>query len=268
MVVARVEDRPFERPDLVLLQTVATQLAIAIENVRLFGECREKEQLRGKLLSRLISAHEDERFRIARELHDEVSQSLTGLMMRLNAAEEALPSEQAAPVLAGIRGVAEATLEEVRKIVFDLRPTLLDDLGLIPAVRHYAKNLLEPAGVQVRFQAQGFGQQRLPAAIETTVFRIAQEAVTNIARHAHARTATVSLERVGEVVRLTVTDDGVGFDAGEARRDPERRRLGIIGMEERVSLLGGRLRITSQTAQGTAVWMELPVGVAAATGGG
>ena len=269
MIVTRVEERPFERSDLMLLNTVANQLAIAIENVRLFEEVREKERLRRDLLSRLISAHEDERFRISRELHDEVSQSLTGLMMRLNAAEEMAPRdlEQARAALGAVRGVAEQTLEEVRKIIFALRPTLLDDLGLIPAVRHYAKNLLEPAGVQVRFQASGFGQQRLPRPVETTVFRIAQEAVTNIARHAQARTATLSLELTNSTVHLSVADDGVGFDVEATLGDPARRRLGIIGMEERVALLGGTLRITSQPGQGTTVRMELPVGVVAATGG-
>jgi len=134
-------------------------------------------------------------------------------------------------------------------------------------VRHYAKNLLEPAGVQVRFQASGFGQQRLPRPVETTVFRIAQEAVTNIARHAQARTATLSLELTNSTVHLSVADDGVGFDVEATLGDPARRRLGIIGMEERVALLGGTLRITSQPGQGTTVRMELPVGVVAATGG-
>jgi len=264
MVVARAREQPFERTDLMLLQTVANQLAIAIENVRLFEEVREKEHLRRELLSRLISAHEDERFRISRELHDEVSQSLTGLMMRLNAAEEVVPQdlEQARATLAAVRGVAEQTLEEVRKIIFALRPTLLDDLGLIPAVRHYAKNLLEPAGVQVRLSATGFGQRRLPRPVETTVFRVAQEAVTNIARHAQARLATITLELIDGTVRLTVTDDGVGFDPESTLADPARRRLGIVGMEERVALLGGRLRISSRPGEGTVVQVELPVDVA------
>lgn len=264
MLVARAQEQPFERTDLMLLHTVANQLAIAIENVRLFEEVREKENLRRELLSRLISAHEDERFRISRELHDEVSQSLTGLMMRLNAAEEVVPQdlEQARATLAAVRGVAEQTLEEVRKIIFALRPTLLDDLGLIPAVRHYAKNLLEPAGVQVRLSASGFGQRRLPRPVETTVFRVAQEAVTNVARHAQARLATITLELTDGTVRLTVTDDGVGFDPEATRADPARRRLGIVGMEERVALLGGRLRISSRPGEGTTVQVELPVDLA------
>jgi signal transduction histidine kinase len=269
VIVARAEERPFERSDLILLSTVANQLAIAIENVRLFEEVREKERLRRDLLSRLISAHEDERFRISRELHDEVSQSLTGLMMRLNAAEEMCPQdlEQARAALGTVRGVAEQTLEEVRKIIFALRPTLLDDLGLIPAVRHYAKNLLEPAGLQVRFSTGGFGGQRLPRAIETTVFRIAQEAVTNIARHAQASRATISVELTDGTVRLLVADDGVGFDVEAALRDPALRRLGIIGMEERVALLGGTLRITSRPGEGTTVEMALPLGIVAAAAG-
>jgi len=254
IVAVRRERTPFEPADLALLETVAGHLATAIENRRLFN-------LRGELLSKLIHAHEDERFRIARELHDEVSQSLTGLMMNLTALEEegVIDLVRLQTALRTIRGVAEEALEEVRKIVYDLRPTLLDDLGLIPAVRHYAKTLLEAQGMEVRFQAAGFGQQRLPSAVETTVFRVAQEAITNVARHSHARTVGITLMVADGTVRLQVEDDGVGFNAGVFLHAPDRRRLGIAGMQERVELLGGTLEITSAPEMGTRVVMVVPV---------
>lgn len=260
IVVARQQPWAFESADLTLLTAVANHLATAMENLRLFQEVKEKERLRGELLSKLIRAHEEERFRIARELHDEVSQSLTSLMMHLNAAEETA-SPDLTPVrsaLGEMRAVAEGTLEEVRKIIFDLRPTLLDDLGLIPAVRHCAKTLLETAGMEVHFHAAGFGEQRLPPAVETTVFRVAQEAMTNAARHSHAGVVTVSLVRAEGQVQLLVADDGVGFDPGAVLPPPDRRRLGIAGMEERVALLGGTLRITSAPGRGTTVTMTVP----------
>lgn len=260
MVVVRRDPRPFQASDVLLLQTVATQLAVAMDNVSLFAQVRAQDQLRRELVARLLRAHEEERSRIARELHDEVSQSLTSLMMRIHAAEEALPEqEEARGALTGIRSVVEQTLEDVRKIIFALRPTLLDDLGLIPAVRYYAKNLLEPAGVQVHVHATGFGAQRLPREVETTVFRIAQEAITNIARHSRARHATVSLEFTGTAVRLEVRDDGVGFDVAASLTDPARRRLGLLGMRERVALVGGTLCIDSRPGGGAVVRADIPV---------
>ncbi|MDQ7842345.1 MAG: histidine kinase [Armatimonadota bacterium] len=266
IIVARERPVAFEEADLTLFTTAAGHLATALENRRLFEELRDKERLRGELLARLIRAHEEERFRIARELHDEVSQSLTSLMMSLNAVEHEGATDPARlqRALGTIRTVAESTLEEVRKIVFALRPTLLDDLGLVPAVRHYARTLLEAQGIEVRFAAAGFGTGRLPSAVETTVFRVAQEAITNVARHAHARTVAISLTLEGGAVRLQVADDGVGFEAAALRASPDRRRLGIAGMEERVTLLGGRLEIASAPGRGTVVAMTVPVPAEAA----
>ena len=265
ILAVRRGTQPFEDTDLTLLVTVAGHLGTALENLRLFQEVRDKERLRGELLSRLIHAHEDERFRIARELHDQVSQSLTGLMMSLNALEGtgAAGSGRVGEAIGSVRTVAEGTLEEVRKIIFDLRPTLLDDLGLIPAVRHYAKTMLEARGVEVRFQASGFGGQRLPGAVETIVFRVAQEAITNVARHSHARVASISVVQLVGQVRLQVIDDGGGFDAAALMASRDRRRLGIAGMEERVALLGGSLEIMSAPGHGTSVTMTVPAAVPA-----
>ncbi len=268
VVAARVHATPFEPADVTILSTVTGHLAAVLENRRLFREVRDKERLRGELLSKLITAHEDERTRIARELHDEVSQSLTGLMMGLSAVEETVPAGLASvrSSLAAAHEVASQTLEEVRRIVTDLRPTLLDDLGLIPAVRYYARTLLSERGIQVRVQVSGFGGQRLPAAVETTVFRVAQEAMTNVARHAHAAVVTVTLELSAGTVKLVVADDGEGFDAAVLAA-PDRRRLGIAGMAERVALLGGTLQITSAPGGGTTVTMAVPAGAVAEGGG-
>lgn len=260
IVAARAAAYPFEEADRILLQTVAGHLATALENRRLFQDVRDKERLRGELLSRLIHAHEEERFRIARELHDQVSQSLTGLVMSLNAVEDADPA-RIHGALDAVRTVTEGALDEVRKVIYDLRPTLLDDLGLIPAVRHYAKTMLEAQGVEVRFHVAGFGGQRVAPAVETTVFRVAQEAVTNVARHARARSAVIAVTLEDGMVRLRVADDGVGFDAARLQAQ-DRRRLGIAGMEERVTLLGGTLQIVSEPGRGTTVTMVVPASFA------
>ncbi len=253
LVVARQSAWPFVEADANLMVTLSNQLAIAMENVRLFEEVRIKEAHRGELLSKLITAHEDERRRIARELHDEVSQSLTGLLMGITAAEGIQDPAAVRQRLDAIYSSTEATLEEVRKLIYDLRPTALDDLGLVSAVRVHARDLLETAGVDLAFDASGFGHRRLPAAVETTVFRVAQEAITNIARHARARSAAVRLTLKGGVLTLVVEDDGVGFDlAGAVGHRPDRR-VGILGMQERAALIGGELRIDSGLGHGTRV---------------
>lgn len=259
LTVARAVTWPFVEADASLLATLSNQLAIAIENVRLFQEVRVKEAHRGALLSKLISAHEDERRRIARELHDEVSQSLTGLMMSITAAEGIRDPASLQQRLSTTYQSAEATLEEVRKLIHDLRPTALDDLGLVSAVRVHARNLLETAGLTLTFEASGFGHRRLPAAVETTVFRVAQEAITNIARHAHAGAATVRLMLKDGLLTLRVEDNGVGFDPAQVTGRPEDRRLGILGMQERATLVGGDLRIDSQPGRGTRVLMTVAI---------
>lgn len=253
LVVARQSTWPFVEADASLMVTLSNQLAIAMENVRLFEEVRAKEAHRGELLSKLITAHEDERRRIARELHDEVSQSLTGLLMGITAAESLQDPAAVRQRMDALYASTEATLEEVRKLIYDLRPTALDDLGLVSAVRAHARDLLETAGVTLAFDASGFGHRRLSAAVETTVFRVAQEAITNVARHARARSAAVRLTLKGGILTLIVEDDGIGFDlAGAVGHRPDRR-MGILGMQERAALIGGELRIDSRPEHGTRV---------------
>lgn len=259
LVVARQSAWPFVEADASLMATLSNQLAIAIENVRLFHEVRVKEAHRGELLSKLITAYEDERRRIARELHDEVSQSLTSLLISLNAAEGVRDPTALRQRLAGIYASTEATLEEVRKLIYALRPTALDDLGLVSAVRVHARDLLEAAGVAITFDASGFGHRRLPAAVEAAVFRIAQEAITNVARHARATAVTIRLALQEGILTLLVEDDGVGFDPAEVVSRRQDRRVGIVGMQERAALIGGALHVDSRPGQGTRVHMKVRV---------
>ncbi|MFQ6058799.1 MAG: histidine kinase [Anaerolineae bacterium] len=218
-----------------------------------------RQQLRA-LSAQVISAQEEERKRIARELHDETSQALATLIINLDVAEQSLPDElaQTKETLMATRELASQTLEEVRKLVYDLRPTVLDDLGLIPALRWYAKNHLEKMGIQVRLKAKGC-TERLPPQVETAIFRIAQEAMNNIVKHAQARSALLRLGIEDSQVALLVEDDGRGFDVEQVLHATEERRLGLFGIEERVALLGGTFTIESQPGQGTRLRIQVPL---------
>ncbi|HLE02028.1 MAG TPA: histidine kinase [Dehalococcoidia bacterium] len=236
---------------------------------RLYVELQAKEDLRSHLLEKLISAQEEERARIARELHDEAGQSLTGIAMSLEAAEASLgpDASTAKERLERAKAVALDTIEEIRKLVVDLRPVALDDLGLVPALRSYAEERLAGRGVRVALEAAERGK-RLPPHVESTLFRVVQEAVTNIARHAEAKTARIRLHRDGQRLTLLVEDDGKGFDMAEVLGSPDKTRaLGLLGMQERVSLCGGSLRVESAPGSGTRVRAEIPIPKEAVPGG-
>jgi len=252
--------RALTPPELATLSAIGDQIGLAAERARLYEELREKEALRGKLLEKLISAQEDERRRIARELHDEAGQALTALILNLEMAEQA--SQAVEPQrLARLRGIAEDTLAELRRLIYDLRPTILDDLGLAAAVRWYVKEAVEPQGVQVVMAITG-ADERLPHHIETAVFRIVQEALTNILKHAQARRAHVEIAITPAQVQVVITDDGRGFDlSGVATR--REGGMGLLGMRERAELLGGTLRMASREGEGTRVEAVIPVGAAA-----
>jgi signal transduction histidine kinase len=267
LVAGRRSTWPFVEADISLLVAIADHLATAAENVRLFAEVRAKEAARGELLSKLITAHEDERRRLARELHDEVSQSLTSLMITIRSAEDVPAPLVLRDKLTSIYASAEATLAEVGKIIHDLRPTALDDLGLVSAVRVHARNLLEAAGVRLTFDAAGFGHRRLPPAVEATAFRVAQEAITNVARHASATAVTVSLRLKDGTLTVAVEDNGVGFDPAQTLGRREGRRVGLLGMQERAGLIGGTLGIIATPGHGTRVVLTVPVEEDARDGG-
>jgi len=216
-----------------------------------------REQLQA-LSRRLLAVQESERGSIARELHDEIGQALTAVKLNLQAIGRVAPDPRVAAHVAEGVAVLDAAVEGARDLALDLRPSLLDDLGLIAAVRWYTTRLAERAGLQATFEADQL-ERRAPKEIETACFRVAQEALTNVARHARARAVRVELRRADPELVLVVTDDGVGFVPETVRGDAAPlRHLGLIGMEERVSLVGGRLAIESAPARGTTVRVWFP----------
>jgi signal transduction histidine kinase len=235
----------------------------ALRRARALAESRAErleqvnEELRHALVSRrLLAAQESVRRRIARLLHEDVGQLLTAV--RLNLERLTAPRGEARVIGDSIVLVDEA-LKHVRDLSVELRPTVLDDLGLAEAVEWYANRQAERAGYTVVVE-QNLGDGRLPEAIETAAFRIVQQALTNIARHAHAKRVNIILHRDGRAVELKVSDDGIGFDVREARtRSQAGESLGLVDMTELAHMVGGVLTVTSMEGKGSTVQVRFPV---------
>ena len=241
------------------LVAIGRQLGVAIENASLHEAIREKEALHRHLLSRLITAQEQERQRIARELHDQTSQSLASLIVALNILAKARSLEEAQGQAMQLRDEVSDALTEVHGLASQLRPRALDELGLVPALRELIKDNRRRFRLVVDLQVVGTAGRRLSAEEETSLYRIAQEALTNVARHGRASTVSVLLENRAEMVVLIVEDDGVGFDVDQVMRErPNSGALGLQGMEERASLVGGTLTVESSPETGTTVYAVLP----------
>jgi len=231
---------------------------------RLAEEMAEREALRRELLRQAVWAQEEERRHIARELHDEAGQALTAMRWELTALEEALPRypEHHAEIrkrIEALRRLTEQVMEDLRQLTARLRPAVLDELGLAAALITYADDCSARYPFTVDVEVTG-KRKRLPSEIETALYRIAQEALTNVAKHAHAAHARVHLHIDKEEVRLTVSDDGVGMDVEEAQRAAAcGRGWGLAGICERVQLLGGRLDLRSSPGAGTDVVVQVPL---------
>jgi PAS domain S-box-containing protein len=271
----------FSETDLGHLQIVANHIAVAIVNDRLFEEVqrqtdqlaqqvREREQTEEALKQtteqlqtlsrRLLEMQEAERRHIARELHDEIGQALTTLKINLQAVHRIPDVHHASPRLVDSIAIVDRTLRQVRNLSLDLRPSMLDDLGLSAALRWYADRQAQRAGLRIQFHAHGVEDTRLAPGLETSCFRIAQEALTNIVRHAHAASVKVELSQTDGFLHLTVHDDGVGFDLEKARSQlQDGASLGLLGMEERASLAGGRIDLKSAPQKGTEVHVWFPL---------
>lgn len=224
---------------------------------RQLEEARDYQAQLRRMSSQVLTAQEEERKRIARELHDDTAQALTSMLVRLRLLERGLGDGEARSNLGELRDLAAATLEAVRRLALDLRPSALDDLGLVPALHWYTDNFGQHWGIKARFRADGLNR-RLPPELELVLYRVAQEALTNVAKHARARRVRVELERHGLWVRLMVEDDGSGFHVKEAMSSKERG-LGLFGMQERLALVGGKFHIESQPGKGTKVVAEVPL---------
>lgn len=225
------------------------------------AERHEREQMRAFYLRQVISAQEEERKRIARELHDETGQALASVMVGLRNVEEAATQDEMHRRLAELRQVAAGTLEDVRRLALELRPTTLDDLGLVAALRRYTDDYTARLKIPVDVQIVGLDGHRVAPAIETAIYRIVQEALTNVAKYASAKHVSVLLERREGQLNVIVEDDGCGFDVEQVlRAGAAENRLGIYGMKERAELAGGTLTIESQAGRGTTVYVRAPAG--------
>ena len=209
--------------------------------------------------TQILTAQEQERKRIARELHDETSQVLTSLLISLKVLEEALVSEDARQRVEETRSLVHQTLRAIRNLSIDLRPSALDDLGLLPALRWYIKEYQQKCKIEVEFSAANF-KERLPSELETALYRIVQEALTNTAKYAKATKVRISVTEDHDSVSATIRDNGQGFDAQTILKLPwQERGLGLAGMHERAALLDGALIITTEPGGGTTIEARLPL---------
>jgi signal transduction histidine kinase len=217
----------------------------------------EAEMDRRRELGRQLgTAQEDERRRVSRDLHDSVGQLLAGLSLSLKAVETSgeLPAPSGAR-LAEAQRVLSVLGQEVHGLAVRLRPTSLDDVGLESALGQLVAEWSARTGVRAEFHAAGLGPRRLTAEVETALYRVVQEALTNVARHAHATNVSVVVTRADNLMSIVVEDDGTGFDAGAAPKG----RLGLVGMRERVELVGGTIDVESSPGAGTTVTLQIPI---------
>jgi signal transduction histidine kinase len=235
-------DPRFTSADLRLAEHFAQRASVAVDLSR---------RVRRDSLRRLVEGQELERRRLARELHDETGQALTSVLLGLKAVETAADVPAA---LGELRELVVATLQEVRRLAVELRPKALDDFGLVPAVERLAETFTASTGIPLQLEAR-LGDDRLPSEAETTLYRVVQEALTNVAKHAGAGTVSVLLVRRGSSATAVIEDDGYGF----ARTDEERGGIGLSGMRERVALLDGRLTVESRLGHGTTIAAEVPI---------
>jgi signal transduction histidine kinase len=241
----------------------SSQLKGANQELRREIERRqEAEAARSTLLCELVSVQEEERGRLARELHDQMGQHLSTILLGLKAlarAENGEPHSTGTMSLDGLQELTGRVIDQVHSIAWELRPAALDDLGLEGALGNYVEDWTKRAGVTADFHARLEGR-RLPSLLETTLYRAAQEALTNVLKHARAETVSVTLQQRAEEVVLVVEDDGVGFDP-ESVLSPAagHRRLGLLGMKERVALVGGALELESAPGRGSTVVVRVPL---------
>ncbi len=255
--------RRFTKEDMHLLHAIGDQVGVAIEEAELYDRLRKERQNYQRLARHMLIANEEERARVARELHDETSQSLTGLSLSMQALLTIAKASDFgdASFKAKLEKAYNITLQlgsEISKIMKSLRPTALDSLGLGPAVHQYAENRLQAVGINVSVKHTGM-EQRLPEEVEFALYRIAQGAIANIAWHSKAKNAVITLQQTPEGFVMEIEDDGKGFDASKPIQvDEGGQGQGLLSMKERASLLGGTCDIQSQPGKGTKITITMP----------
>ncbi len=254
------EAEGFDSEEVEIIFAIARATAVAIENARLIDMLGQKEQLLHQLVNKLITAQEDERKFIAADLHDGIIQSLLAIwyrLQRLSADEEMKPQKWQGEITE-LTGVLNDQIQEIRRILYDLRPIILDNYGLIPAVEAHVNHISEKQDLPVELNISGV-KQRLASKTEVALFRILQEALTNVIKHAGASHVKVSLELGEESVVLVVEDDGSGINNNHNDQKNPLHRLGLAGINERALLLGGNCKIDSRPGKGTKIKVSIPV---------
>jgi signal transduction histidine kinase len=219
-----------------------------------------QEQLR-HLSRQLLLAQEEERKKISRDLHDEIAQTLTGINIRLAALKmEAVHNTKGLQnKISSTQRMVEKSVDIVHQFARELRPMVLDDLGLIPALHSFMKGLTKRTGIHIRFTTCTLGRiKQLNNATRTVLYRVAQEALTNVARHAHASRVDVSLQKLPRAFGLTIQDNGKSFQVDRVLHARRNKRLGLLGMRERVEMVGGNFRVESAPGKGTTVCAQIP----------
>lgn len=233
---------------------LAGQAAVAIQNAWLFEQVREGRELQQALTRRLVEVQEFERHYIARELHDESGQALASLMMGLRHLErESGDQPHIIQHCQELKNIADGVLEDLHRLAINLRPAALDHLGLVAALRQHAEMLSLQQQLTVQFETVG-RIERLPGEVETAIYRIVQESLTNVVRHAQASRADILLERRDNKLIVIIEDNGIGFDP----QTPKVGHLGMLGMHERAEMLGGKITIESAPGMGSTVLLEVP----------
>ena len=248
VVIAHDKEGPrpaFTDDDLRLAESLADRAAVAVDL---------SERVGRDALARAVAAQEIERKRLARELHDETGQALTSILLGLKPLEQTAATDEDRAAVASVRELVVSTLQDVRRLAVELRPSALDDFGLSTAVERLAETFRDNTGMPVDLEAQ-LGDARLPTEVETTLYRIVQEALANIVKHAEATHVSIFLTRKENSVAAVIEDDGKGFDTNATGDDT----LGIVGMRERVGIVGGRLVIESAKGSGTTIAAEVPI---------
>lgn len=253
-------DRQLDPYSIKILTSIGNQLSVTIENIRLWLEVRKKEKIRLMLLEKIMTVQEEERKRIARELHDETSHSISSILLGLKVLQEASSEERKMAEITRLRDLAHHTLEEVHELAWQLRPSILDKFGLKVALERYIEEYRKKYSVEFDIIINGIDKDRLRPDIETAIFRIVQESLTNILKYAKAKAISVIIMKNSRMISVIIEDDGVGFNVEEVlNKDPSKYNLGIRGMQERVALLGGTLHIESDIGEGTAVMVKIPL---------
>lgn len=239
------------------LTNAFNSMAAELEKVSI--ERAEREQMRVQYVYGVIAAQEDERKRISRELHDSTSQSLTSLMIGLRTLSENCRVPEMQNRAEELRTIAGRALDDVHSLSLQLRPSVLDDLGLPEAIRRHVADCRKRHQLEIDLALQGLDENRLPSQVETALYRITQEALTNIVRHSGARTASIFIERGDATVLAIIEDDGKGFD--HSAIDWHDGHLGLYGIQERAELLSGQFTLETETGQGTSLYIEIPLAI-------